>query len=404
MIFWILAAALTALVVAVLVIPLLGRPRDHDTAAHGAGEHSSRAAYDQTVYRDQLRELKEDQRRGLLPEAEAEAARREVERRLLRSDAEARNAGGTASSAPLLRRLGAAFIVLLMPLAGVGLYLGYGTPGLPGLPFAERQGGSSQEAEMLVAQLEARLAGNPEDAEGWLVLARVYERMGRYQQAAEAYRRIIDLGRGGASVHASLGEVLVAADGGQVGRDARLAFAQAIEMDPANPRARYYAGMAMAQDDRLADALAVWRGLEADSPPDAPWRPLLERQIANAAASLGEASPETAREAPPGAPAGGEAPRGPSAADIEAMQALSPEERDQFIRSMVDSLASRLEEQPDNPEGWLQLARSYTVLGDVEAAGRALERAAPLVEAMPADAPARAALQQRLDALRATLP
>ncbi len=397
MIFWLLAAALTALVVAVLVLPLLRRPQDPD-----AEDYDARSAYDQTVYRDQLRELQEDQRRGLLPAEEADAAKREVERRLLRSDAEAQGEGGPASSAPLFRRLGAAFIVLLMPLAGVGLYLGYGTPGLPGLPFAERQGGSSQEAEMLVAQLEARLAGNPEDAEGWLVLARVYERMARYGQAAEAYRRIIDLGRGGAEVHASLGEVLVAEAGGQVGRDARLAFAQAIEMDPANPRARYYAGMAMAQDDRLADALAVWRGLEADSPPDAPWRPLLERQIANAAASLGEAPPETSPEAAPGA--GNEAPRGPSAADIEAMRALSPEERDQFIRSMVEGLAARLEEQPDNPEGWLQLARSYTVLGDVEAAGRALERAAPLVAAMPADAPGRAALQQRLEALRATLP
>ncbi|WP_299396604.1 c-type cytochrome biogenesis protein CcmI [Pelagibius sp.] len=397
MIFWLLAAALTALVVAVLVLPLLRRPADPDAEGYDA-----RSAYDQTVYRDQLRELQEDQRRGLLPAEEADAAKREVERRLLRSDAEAQAGGSTASSAPLFRRLGAAFIVLLMPLAGVGIYLGYGTPGLPGLPFAERQGGSSQEAEMLVAQLEARLAGNPEDAEGWLVLARVYERMARYGQAAEAYRRIIELGRGGAEVHASLGEVLVAEAGGQVGRDARLAFARAIEMDPANPRARYYAGMAMAQDDRLADALAVWRGLEADSPPDAPWRPLLERQIANAAASLGEATPETIPETAPGA--GNEAPRGPSAADIEAMQALSPEERDQFIRSMVEGLAARLEEQPDNPEGWLQLARSYTVLGDVEAAGRALERAAPLVEAMPADTPGRAALQQRLEALRATLP
>ncbi|HIP80429.1 MAG TPA: c-type cytochrome biogenesis protein CcmI, partial [Kiloniellaceae bacterium] len=361
MIFWLLAATLTALVVAVLVFPLLRRPQGRD-----AEEHSARSAYDQTVYRDQLRELQEDQRRGLLPAEEADAAKREVERRLLRSDAEAQDGGGPVSSAPLFRRLGAAFIVLLMPLAGVGLYLGYGSPGLPGLPFAERQGGSSQEAEMLVAQLEARLAGNPEDAEGWLILARVYERMARYGQAAEAYRRIIDLGRGGAEVHASLGEVLVAAANGQVGRDARLAFAQAIEMDPANPRARYYAGMAMAQDDRLADALAVWRGLEADSPPDAPWRPLLERQIANAAASLGEATPDATPDPTLGAPpAGGESPRGPSAADIEAMQALSPEERDEFIRSMVEGLAARLEEQPDNPEGWLQLARSYTVLGDV---------------------------------------
>lgn len=394
MIFWLLAGALTAGVVAILLTPLMRRS---DPAV-------ARAAYDQTVYRDQLRELQEDRRRGLLKDSEVEAARREIERRLLLSDAESSPEEKAAETAPGTgkagRWLAVALVVLLLPFAGMGIYLYYGSPGLPGLSFAERQDGSGREAEMLVAQLEQRLAGNPEDAEGWLVLARVYERSGRYEGAAEAYRRIIALGRGGAEVQASLGEVLVAAADGQVTRDARLAFAAAIEADPANPRARFYAGLAMAQDDRLADALSVWRSLVADAPPDAPWRAVVEQQIANATQSLGQPLPEPA----PGSDSANAPLRGPSAADVEAMEALTPEERADFVRSMVEGLAARMEEQPDNPDGWLRLARSYAVLGDGEAAGRALARAEPLIEALPAEAPERTALQQRLEALRTAIP
>lgn len=397
MIFWLLAGALTSLVVAVLLVPMLRR-RD------GGPE---RAAYDQVVYRDQLLELEKDRERGLLPEAEAEAARREIERRLLSSDASAAKPASPGAAEPPEgaekrragswgQRLAVAFVVLLLPLAGLGLYLKFGSPGLPGLPFAERQNGSGEEVKMLVAQLEKRLADNPGDAEGWLILARVYERTGRYGNAAGAYRRIIALGRGGAEVQASLGEVLVAAAGGQIGRDARLAFAESIRIDPRNPRARYYAGLAMAQDGRVSEALEVWRRLVQDAPPDAPWRALVEQQIANAAQSLGQAPPETAGPT--------EGPRGPSAADVEAMQDLSPEDRTAFIRSMVEGLAARLEEQPDDPDGWLRLARSYAVLGEREAAQGALDRAAPLIEALPAEAPQRAVLQQRLEDLRAVIP
>lgn len=384
MIFWLLAGALTALVVAYLLLPLLRRRE--------AGP--SRSAYDQAVYRDQLRELEKDRERGLLPEAEAEAARREIERRLLSSEAQDdADAGSQAERPKAMQRLGIVFVVLLLPLAGMGTYLQFGTPGLPGLPFAERQSGSGEEARMLVAQLEQRLADDPSDAEGWLVLARVYERTARYVDAAAAYRKIIGLGRGGAEVQASLGEVLVAAAGGEIGRDARLAFAEAISLDPGNPRARYYAGLAMAQDGRVNEALAVWRSLAADSPPDAPWRPLVEQQIANAARSLGEDPADSAT-----------APRGPSAADIEAMQELSPEEQADFVRSMVEGLAARLEAEPDDPDGWLRLARSYAVLGEAEAARGALDRAAPLIAELPAEAPLRSSLQQRLEALRAALP
>src|SRR3546814_6167807 len=93
------------------------------------------------------------------------------------------------------------------------------------------------------------------------LLAQVYERGGDFAKATAAYREAIalvgKLGPVPGPLHAALGETLVAADDGRVGREARLAFAAAIKADPGNSRARYYTGLAMAQDRRLEDAIDV---------------------------------------------------------------------------------------------------------------------------------------------------
>jgi len=198
-------------------------------------------------------------------------------------------------------------------------------------------------------------------------------------------------------LHAALGETLVAAAQGRVVREARLAFAAAIEADPGNSRARYYAGLAMAQDERLEDAIAVWQALAADSQPGSPLLALLRQQITRAAAELGIDPPLIAQ--PEGA-----APRGPSAADVEAAQEMAPEDRQAFIRSMVEQLATRLEEDPADPDGWLRLTRAYTVLGESDKARAALVSAEAQIAALPEAAPERAGLTQRLEALRRSLP
>jgi cytochrome c-type biogenesis protein CcmH len=394
MIFWALAGAMAALLVLALAWPLL--------RARGAAPAA--ADYDRAVYRDQLTELEQDVTRGLINAAEAEAARREIERRLLQTEAP----GGAGSSAPgraapWLRRLALVLVVALPPALGLGLYLQLGTPGLPGLPLAGRDPGGPAEVALLAERLAARVADNPDDVEARLVLAQVYERSGSYAEAATHYREAIALvakqGPVPGPLHAALGEILVAADGGRIGREARLAFAAAIEADPGNSRARYYAGLAMAQDGRLQDAIGVWQSLAEDSPPGSPWLGLLQEQIARAAQELGVEPPVRAR---PEGPA--DQPRGPTAGDVEAAQDMTPEQRQAFIRSMVDQLATRLEAEPADPDGWLRLARAYVVLGEADKARAALAAAETQIAALPEAAPERAGLSQRLEALRRELP
>jgi cytochrome c-type biogenesis protein CcmH len=238
-------------------------------------------------------------------------------------------------------------------------------------------------------RLAARLANEPNDLDGWLLLARTYGALGRFAEAARVYGQAMEKGFDGAELHAAQGEALTAAADGTVTPEARQAFAAALERDPAEPRARYYGGMAMAQDGRLREAVTVWSALLREAPPEASWRDFVAGQVRQATAALGEDPPSEAVEtAPPmaGAP-------GPSQGDVEAAGQMSDEERVAFIRSMVERLAARQEAQPDNLEGWLRLVQAYGVLGEVDRAQAALARAEALVRDLPADAPNRAAVE-----------
>jgi cytochrome c-type biogenesis protein CcmH len=400
MIFWIIVGGLSALAVGLLVLPLLRR----------AGEDAPRAAYDLGVYRDQLTEVKRDTERGILNAEQAAAARGEIERRLLA-------AAETASAEPVARGADQAgprrvttwglvlTLAIAVPAAAIGLYLALGTLGMPSLPFAERprpepppEPAFAEEMGDLAERLAKRLAQDPDNRDGWLLLGRTYVQLGRFEKAAEAYRLAMAHGFDGAEIQSALGEVLVAGAGGALGPEARRAFAAALEKDPEDPRARYYAGLALAQDDRLQDAIDLWVGLLRQSTADAPWRPMVAQQVREAAARLGIEPPELATEseaAPETAPAP-EAP-GPSAAEIEAAGELSPDERAAFIRSMVGRLAARLEAEPGDFQGWLRLARAYAVLGEPAKAEAALARAAELIRDLPEDAPERAQLRQALE-------
>lgn len=362
MILWLLLAAMTAGALALLLMPLLRK---------GAAAES-RAAYDLAVYRDQLAEIERDLERGLLGPEEAVAARTEIERRML---AAADGPGERPKERGGDRAITAAVIAAALPLGAFVLYLNLGSPELPGRPFAERQAertqaGDDPAAQTLVAELAEHLRQNPEDLEVWLALAESYMALERYDSAANAYRHAVLLAQGRPDVFSAYGESLVHANDGQVTGEARTAFGQALAAAPGEPRARYYLALAEAQAGNRRAALQMWVDLAADSPPDAPWLPILDQHIGAIAEELGI---EAASIAP--TPRVG---RGPSPEDMAALEQMSPEDQADMIRTMVERLAARLEAEPDDPDGWLMLARSYQVLGAPEQARHAFDRAARL--------------------------
>ena len=156
------------------------------------------------------------------------------------------------------------------------------------------------------------------------------------------------------------------------------------QIDPGEPRAQFYLGLAALQKEDRNGALARWQALEAASPEGAEWLPMLRRRIASLAPS-GTAEAET------------EPPPGPTREDIAAARQMLPEERAQMIRGMVEQLALRLKEEPDDTEGWARLARSWRVLGEPEKERDAL---AALARLLPEASPERAGIDRRIEALR----
>ena len=378
MVFALAAALLTALAVAVVLVPVLRRHRRGPT----------RADFDLAVYRDQLRELESDRSRGLVSEEQVDAARTEIERRMLRAArarelAEADAAEEEAGASPRRpsagrRRATALALGLCVPALAVGLYANFGTPGLPGSPFAERPRPADDPAATAafsepVERLAARQESDPDNLEGWLLLGRSYLVLQRFSEAADAFRQAAALSGDDPEVLAMLGETIVWASEGTVVPEAVRTFERVLETRPEDPAARFHLALARAQAGAVKEAYEMWLALAADTPAEAAWRDDLEGLIRQAAEVLGN-EPGTV----PRAPALAEAPSGPTADDLAAAAEMTPDERMAMIRGMVESLAQRLEENPDDLEGWHRLARSYAVLGEPEKAGEALRRAAEL--------------------------
>jgi cytochrome c-type biogenesis protein CcmH len=267
-----------------------------------------------------------------------------------------------------------------------------------------------------VKQLEAKLAKDPNDADGWRLLERSYAELGNKAKAAEAASRATALGGGagqGAEADSERGEDLVTAAKGTVTPEARQAFAAALKADPGDPRARFFMGLASAQDGKTDDALQGWLALERDSPPDAPWlqglRTNIDRlakeaglgadEIAKRRSALAAASPAPPSAATPGPVTPGVAAPGPTAADVAAAQSMTDGDRTAMIKSMVQRLADRLQQDPKDVDGWMRLGRAYAVLGERDKSLDAYRHAS---EADPSREDARQAFSTAKSAMGAT--
>jgi len=310
------------------------------------------------IYSDQLDEIGRDLDRGLIGESEATAARTEIARRLIRAGDE-QPAAGLPAGGRRARRL-AAITVLAAPVVALVFYLAVGSPQLPDEPLAARLAAPTdkQDIATLVARVEKHLAANPDDGAGWQVLAPVYFKLGRYDDAVHAYSNSIRLLGATAGREADLGEAMVAANGGAVSEEARAAFQRASALAPDDPRPKFYLALALGQEGKRDQAIAAWQGLLADAPKDAPWLPAARTALARLQAAGGTAT----------AP-------GPTAADMAAAQNLTPDQRLAMIEGMVATLAARLHDHPTDADGWARLIHSYMVLNRPADARDALARA-----------------------------
>jgi cytochrome c-type biogenesis protein CcmH len=338
---WIVFAAMTAAVIAVLLLPVVRQKP--------GAEPADRNAYDRAVFRDQLAELDRDLERGTIGQAEADAARNEISRRLIAAAAPA------AKRQPLGAPSVALVAALLIPLVALPLYLWEGNPQLPDVPLASRmeQAEKTGDYDALIVKVEQHLAKNPDDLEGWQVLAPAYRRGMRWADAAEAQRNILRLSKPTADAMADFGEALVMANQGIVSAEAHDVFTQSLALDPKLPKSRFYDALALKQEGKTAEAKAAFEAFLKDTPEDAPWRPML----------LAEMQSMDAR---------------PPALDQQTMKDasnMSSEDQQAMIRSMVDGLDEKLKADGSDLGGWLRLIRARGVLGEPDKAKAAYEAA-----------------------------
>ena len=345
---------------------------------------------DSEIYRRQIVEIDADLAAGNITPEEAETARTEVTRRLLgaadREMIDAAPRRRTGSNRPLF-----AGLVVLLSAGTIGIYLWAGRPdSINGLPQQQAAGpnGSPHTADELtsdVVKLQEKLKQDPKNVTGLVLLGRTLASLQRFDEAADAFGRAIAVSPDDPALHAQLGEVLTIKANDQVSPAAAAEFTKAGN----DPRARYYLALAAAQSGDTKGAAQQLRALLKDSPPDAPWRPLVSDRLAELTGA--PASPGQQAEAPSNAGQQADAPPpsdtatsassiapqgvGPNAADMAAAAQMSPEARQAMIRTMVGRLAAQVEQNPGDKAGWDRLARAYDVLGEPDKATAARARA-----------------------------
>lgn len=333
--FWILAALVSA--AAALLILLRAAKAPAEAAADPA----------RAIYVRQLKELDDLAERGLMGADELKAARAEAARRLIRA-AEAPEEAKAVESAGIRRLVLVA--VLLAPVLALGLYLATGSPRLPDQPFAtrlkswRRADPSTLDAARIAAILEQAVREHPRDPQPLLFLARAEAAQGQMALAVHSLEQAVRVAPDRADVWAALGDGLVELGGGEMTPDARRAFERSLQLDPKGQLPRYSLARADIAAGRVKEGLTVWRALLAELPAGDERRPGLEREIVTV---------ERAGALPA------------AAAPVQAAGDAAGDQR-AFIQSMVDRLAARLKDQPEDPQGWARLIRAYGVLGETD--------------------------------------
>ncbi|AKU21033.1 c-type cytochrome biogenesis protein CcmI [Massilia sp. NR 4-1] len=279
--FLIVAILLTAATLLFVLPPLLHRGRER-------GNGASPQQVNLTVLRNQMKELEIDRQNGTLPPSAHRAALRELERRV----AEETQANPALQSMPP-QRWTALLLSLALPLGAAALYFQVGRPAgvLPAAPPPTvvqqgHVGDDGPDMNALVQGLAERLRHQPEDADGWQMLARSYTALGRYREAAQAYSRLNTLLPNDADVLADYADALASAEDGKLTGQPERLVARALAIDPKHVKALALAGsVAFARAD-FAAAVRQWQALLPFVPPDSPFAESTRAGIAAAQARL----------------------------------------------------------------------------------------------------------------------
>lgn len=349
-----IAAVLTLLVVAWMVWPLLRKP---------TGDGISSEKLNASIHRDQLHALETDLARGVISQQDFETTREELQLRLL-DDTESFEAPAASGSTGFWsQKRTATAIGISLPVLALGLYLQLGTPAAIDrvATASSNPHGGDEQVKQMVDALVIKLKNNPDNPSGWAMLARSYKAMGRFDEAQQAFEKAGAFVSGNPDLLIDHAELLgILAGNNLIGKPQQMIDA-ALRMNPEHLMGLMMAGVASYQTGDYPGAVTRWEKLLALIPPGSSDAEQVQANINDARDKAG--MPAVASNVLPPVPA-------------DAAAGMTPEK----INQMVDRLAARLKENPDDPAGWARLARAYRVQGRLDEAASAYGKTGKLLD------------------------
>ena len=290
---YIIGAFMALLAMLFVALPLLRTPKTDVAPAQDAANVA--------IYTDQLAELENDLRNRLLSPAQFDLAKPELERRLLQDVPTGVTQAPAKQSAPWF----GVILSLLVPLLAVGIYFQLGTPEAINAPAfsAPIASAQDQEIEAVLPRLLQHLQDQPDDITAWKNLGRAMLALQRFDEAAQTYEKITLLMPKSAQAFADYADALGMAQGQKLAGKPTQVIAQALKLDPKNPKARYLAGFASIEAGNPKEAIMHWEKLLAELPPEQRGVDILREKIAELKQQAGLPPSSSNAEAAPTKPA-----------------------------------------------------------------------------------------------------
>jgi len=218
-----------------------------------------------SVYRLRLSELAENKKNGVITSMQADSMRKELEQNFLQGiENQTVSKDITEKDNSSRQRWGTvAGIAVVTPLVAISLYLLIGSPNAIN-PAKETQNPQSEQQPSIidmVTQLEARLEQEPNDVEGWNMLALSHMVLHNYEKAAIAMQRLYELVGDQADVLVRYADVLTMLHGGKFSGKPRDLIDKALDLEPEHPMGLWLAGMASAEQGEYQVAIDYWHRL-----------------------------------------------------------------------------------------------------------------------------------------------
>ena len=278
-VFWLSAASMSVIALLFAIVPLLRSRTDPGV---------SRQLLNTALIKEQLNELQADLEAGKLEPDAYQAARHDLERELLNDTATGTEAEPQAQRSG---RWAIGVFGLLIPALAVFLYLQLGAAPLlersARPPVAQKPAQEpAHSLQEMVQKLAARLAEDPDNAEGWVMLGRSYAALDRYQEAENAYAQARRIAGDHPQLLVDSADIMVMANGGRFTSEAAELLERALHVQPENAKGLWLMGHYEYQDEDFQSAVDYWQRAAAQLPPDSEDTRAIHQQIEQAESRL----------------------------------------------------------------------------------------------------------------------